>query len=372
MDTQITADSPISNVTNGHAGPAPKSTTDQMIDDALGFLAETDPQKPPTKKPPAKKPQEEPQPELEPEPDEEAPLEPAEPQPGEDEPEPDEEASTQGSRDEPFTIKDLPEDKYIEVKVDGEKVVVSLKEALSGYIREKTFSARINKTKMLTDQAQAYIGKAKQLQERVKTEFQSFVRDPDQIFEFFIASEDREQVLEAVAQRYALMLRRFREAPHEKLAYQRQRDVRRLEWERQQFEAQKQREVQQKEQAELQQRAQSIFRPGWEDGLRRAGFPQPTKELWEEVLVRVKQRADSGHQITSEDVSEFVVRAVKLLELPPKGKRPAPAPKPAQLPRATRPDNTNGRGRDWSAMPAHERRRDPDYFLRNLKTRDFR
>lgn len=362
-------------LTNG-AAPTPtappKSTTDQMIDDALGFLSDSTPendnQKPPGRKPPTKKP-----PEPEPQPDEEVPLEPV--APGDDEPdvEPEDEPEDtgQGSRDEPFTIKDLPDNKFIELKVDGEKTVVSLQELASGYIREKTFSARINKTQYLTNQAQAALGKAKEVQDRVRTEFQAFVRDPDQIFDFFLASEDREKVLEAVAQRYALMLRRFREAPHEKLAYQRQRDQQRLQWERDQFESHKRAELEQRQRAESAQRAQAIFRPGWEDGLRRAGFPQPTQQLWDEVLVRVRQRADSGHQITSEDVSEFVVRAAKLLELPPKGKRPAPAPKP-QLPRARRADNTNGHGKDWSAMPAHERRKDPDYFLRTLKAKDFR
>jgi hypothetical protein len=274
-----------------------------------------------------------------------------------------------GSKEDPFTVKDLPKDAFIELKVDGEKLTVSMDELAAGYIREATFNQRINKTKQLADEAQAALGKAKETQQKTRDAFREFVSDPEQLYEFFLASEDREQILQDVAVRYAALVRKFRENPAEKLAFQRQRDVQRLNAEREHFEAQKRAEMEEKQRNEMVQRAQSIFRPGWEAGLRKAGFPQPTKELYEEVMVRCNQRAATGAPVTSDDVTDFVVRAAKLLELPPASARGKPKPAPAAPPK---PKPEAARKSAWADVPVSKKRRDPEFFLQNLKSRDFR
>jgi ribosomal protein L17 len=282
----------------------------------------------------------------------------------------DEEAhDTRGSKEEPFTVKDLPADKFIELKVDGEKKVVSLAELASGYIGQQTINQRLNQTKKLTDEAQALAAKAKEERTTVKRALSEFLKDPDQLFEYFNDTADREKILEAVAVKYAEQVTRFRKNPEERLRFERARDEARLAWERQQWEQQVQAEAHAKQQAEMQQRAESIFRPGWEQGLKRAGFPQPTKELYEEVLVRCNQRAASGAEVTTDDVAEFTYRACKLLELKPKGaQKPRPAPAPAPREAAPR---RNGKD-PWKDKPARERVKDNDYFLKNLRSRDFR
>lgn len=354
---------------NGASAPSsPSGTGDSFVDSALeAFEALSEPSGRRTR--PAE-PREQPQ---EPEGDEDdgQDVEGLESQPDNDNAEPeeteeDEGHDTRGSEDDPFTVKDLPADKFIELKVDGEKIKVSLSEMAAGYIREKTFSARINKTKQLADEAQQAVHAAKQMQARVASEFREFVGDPDQLFEFFTKTEAREQVFEQAAMRYAGLLKRFRENPHERLAYERQRDVERLNAEREHFESQKRAEHEQRVRKEQTEAALRVFKPGWEAGLRRAGFPQATQALWDEVMVRCDQRVKSGARVTSDDVTEFVVRAAKLLELPPASKtRPRSAPSKAPPPRARQKDR-------WSEMSPAERRRDPEYFLRNLKPRDFR
>lgn len=272
-----------------------------------------------------------------------------------------------GSRDKPFSIKDLPRDKFIELKVDGEKTVVSLEDLAQGYVREQTFSRRINKTRQLADEAQAAVQRAQEVPKRVAQEFQTWVRDPEQILTFFLATEEREMVLETAARQYAMMRKRFRENPQERLAFERSRDKERLQMERDSFEKQRRDAEEAKSQTAARAQAEAIFKPGWEAGLRKAGFPTPTKDLYTEVALRCQQRVRSGEDLTSQDVETFVLRACRLLELPPAtAKKPAPVPAP-------KPNGQKPRRRDdWSDKPAHERRRDPDYFLKSLRTSDFR
>ena len=287
-----------------------------------------------------------------------------EPEVGDEE---DEAHDTRGSKEDPFSVKDLPRDKFIELKIDGEKTVVSLDEMAAGYIREQTFSSRINKTKQLADEAQAAVHAAKQMQQRVASEFREFIQDPDQLFEFFTKTEQREQVFEAAAMRYAGLLKRFRENPHERLAYERQRDVERLNAEREHFESQKRAEYEARTKKAQTEAALRVFKPGWEAGLRKAGFPQQTQALWDEVMLRCDQRVRSGHQVSSDDVAEFVARAAKLLELPPASKT-----RPKTTAQAASPAPRREKKDRWSDMTPSQRRNDPEYFLRNLRPRDFR
>jgi hypothetical protein len=367
---------PTESGTNGAAQPAPARGADSFVDsalEALGDLAGPDNN---NGRAPAK-PRTEPQ-----RPDgEDADAEVEEPLGTDAEDEDDEhgeqdadgDAEThdpRGSKEEPFSVKDLPADKFIELKVDGEKTVVSLSELAAGYIREQTFSQRINRTKALADEAQAHLTRAKETQTSVREALREFVNDPDQLYDYFLATEDREKVLEAVAQRYAGQLRRFRENPQERLYFQRERDQARLQAEREHFEREKQQELQARQQQEQQERAFKVFKPGWEAGLKKAGFPTPTPELWEEVQVRCNQRHRAGHPVTSDDVAEFVHRAAKLLELPPRSaKKPKPAP---AAPLKDREAQRRRKDNPWADAPQSKRTKDPDYFLRNLRGRDFR
>jgi hypothetical protein len=358
---------------NGASAPA-KSGTDALIDSALDFLSGEGPANDTAEKTRSKPKTPERQPA-----ERDEPEEGEEPIGGEDAPETetegegDEEGTGEeherGSKEEPFSVKDLPKNKFIELKVDGEKTVVSLSELADGYIRERTFSARINRTKALADEAQAMVQQATELPKRLRSEFQSFIGDPEQIYDFFLGTEEREQTFARAAERYALLLRRFRENPHERLAFQRQRDTERLTKEREAWESQKRAVESERQRKESFQRTLSIFKPGWETGLRKAGFPTPTKALYNEVMVRCRQLADSGGQVTSDDVAMFTERAAKLLELPrASDKRPKPPPQSA----APKPKGADKRVRAWDTMPAHERKKNPDYFLQSLRPKDFR
>ena len=278
------------------------------------------------------------------------------------------EDDTRGTQADPFTVKDLPSDKYIEVKIDGQKEVVPLSELASGYIREQTFSRRLNESRALTERAQAMVQAAQAFPERLRAQFREWTQSPEQVLEFFLDSHDRENVLEKVARKYAEMRIQHREQPEARLAFERARDQRRLQQERERFEAEQRAVLEQRQQQEAQQRARAVWEPGWNEGLRRAGFPTVTPELQEEVMVRCRQRIDAGRPVTSDDIAEFVARAAKLLELPRGGQKPQPAPKPP--PKPERP--AARRQGDWDKVPRHQRARSVDFFLSGLKPRDFR
>jgi hypothetical protein len=90
------------------------------------------------------------------------------------------------------------------------------------------------------------------------------------------------------------------------------------------------------------------------------------------VNLRLNQRHQAGKTITPSDVAEFTYRAAKLLELPPgnQNKRPRPVPAPV-APKAARTSGSK-RGDPWADKPKHKKVNDPDWFLKNLRPRDFR
>ncbi len=279
-----------------------------------------------------------------------------------------------GSRSEPFSVKDLPEDRFIKLKIDGEEAVVSFKELAEGHIRQKTFDQRITRTKQLADEAQAHLVRLNETREQLRAATREFLYDPEQLYEYFTESEEREAVVMQLAQRLAAQVRTHRENPQARLEYERQRSERKLRAEQERWQAQKQAEQQAAAQREAQERFEKVFRPGWSDGLKRAGFPDTSgphgQQLWDEVMVRLNQRHQTGKAIEPADVAEFVYRAAKLLELPPKSaKKPRPAPAPSPK------DRTAGapRGRDpWAGKTRNAKLKDPEFFLKNLRPRDFR
>lgn len=373
-------------VIEGGIGSSRPGSTDALVDAAMDALddfpatAREKPENDNARKQPARKREAEPA-DGEGESDEEQALpspEDEEEEGEEEDPEgeaaEEEEHDTRGSKEDPFSVKDLPKDKFIELKVDGEKVTVSFDELASGYIREQTFTRRVNKTKMLADEAAAMVAKARDTQTRVRQELRAFLHDPEQLYDFFLASDEREQVFEQAARKYAELRRAHRERPDERLAFQRRRDQERLAYEREQWESQKRAEVEERTRKEQLERARVVFEPGWHAGLRKAGFPDVAgpagQALWDEVIIRCNQKHARGEQVTSDDVTDFVVRAAKLLELPPRGgkKRPQPAP----LPERTREPARSKKRDPWEGKSQKEKLRSPDFFLRNLKLRDFR
>lgn len=281
---------------------------------------------------------------------------------------------TRGSKDNPLKVKDLSDEIHVEVKVDGKTETVTLKEALDGYVGQKTINQRLNQAKAFADEVQQLQARVTEERQKLTSAVREVLSDPDQLYDYLMATEEREQgVLFRLAHRYAEQTRQFRQNPEQRLAFQRQRDIARIQAEREHFENQRREQIEAQQRKEAEARAVSIFKPGWESGLKRAGFPQmdasQQQTLLQEVMLRCEQRQRAGKEVTSDDVAEFVTRAVKILELPPKGaQRPRPAPA-----RAPKDRPAQRRGEDpWAGKSSREKLKSPDFFLKGLKPRDFR
>lgn len=296
------------------------------------------------------------------------------------EPEPEPLLGTKGTREDPLTLKDLPEDKWLKVKVDGELQLVNLREALEGsYLRPQAFDRLLSKANRAKTEAESIARDAVEHQTRFRQGFDMWIRDPAKVFGMML--DQHEDVLEQVAIKYAelrksetenptLRQQRIFGAQQRKIAEDRQR----TQQERQQWEAQR-------AQTEARDAAMRELKPGYEAGIKELGFPTVTQELRTHIhaFLQVARGQNSGRPLTPADVRDAVVRAGRYLGIAPAApaaaparaaaapaRAPAPAarprPAPAQMATPTRPQPSSN-GSRWDGVPQSHRFNNLDYFL---------
>jgi hypothetical protein len=364
----------------------------------------------------ARKPEPEPEEEPEDEEDEE-PLAAAD-----DETEPETEAETEpeskawsvpdgkGSKDAPLTLKDLPDELFVELAINGEKVTVDLKEAGRGYMRRQAFDQQVSKIKQGLTDAHDIAEKAVSAQEQMKRHidqtrqgFSAFVKEPKRVLAALFDNvpdkrrivealiEDHEDIYEELAFSYAEF--RQREDALQKDGYQhararraKDRDQRRtqreqasLAEERRQIAAERQRWEQEREErtrttqeSEKKQAAAraafALLKPGLDAGLLALGLKDLTPELDQELQVRlqVTKRVNGGKALTADDVKKAVLRAGEVLGIKPGMKRPAPAPA-GSAPRKQAADpqrkTATNSSKSWDDVPRNERVRDLEWYM---------
>lgn len=274
-----------------------------------------------------------------------------------------------GTREEPLTIKDLPDDKlFLELKVDGEKVVVSMREAVEGaYLRPQAFDRMLSKANHAKEEAEQIATAAVTHQENFRAGFNKFITNPESLFTMMLAKH--ENVLHEVAVRYAEMRAREQQDPTLQHKRRTEQERREIEQERQRTAAERQQWETTRRSTEAAESALRELKPGYEAGLKAAGFPTVTPELKQEIRVRLGVVRGAKGRISADDVKEAVVRAARFLAAggtpspaAPQPERPAkarPAPSPMAAPRA--PARPNGR-KDFSAMSQNRRLQDPDWY----------
>lgn len=291
--------------------------------------------------------------------------------------------STKGTREDPLTLKDLPEDKWIKVKVDGETQLVSLREAMEGaYLRPQAFDRLLSKANRAKTEAEQIARDAVEHQSRFRQGFDLWIRDPGKVFSMML--DQHEEVLEQVAIKYAEL--RKSEAENPMLRQQRifaaqnrkiQEERQRTQQERQEWETRRARE-------EAASAALRELKPGYEAGLKELGFPNVTAELSAEIRARlqVARAQRGGAALTAGDVRDAVVRAGRYLGIAPAAAaapapasaparpaapapvppaRPRPAPAPMATPQRPPPNGNNGVSR-WDNVSQARRFQDPDFF----------
>ena len=245
----------------------------------------------------------------------------------------DEEADTRGTKEDPISVKDLPADKFIKLKIDGKEETVSLRELGDGYIREQTFRGKLKEIKDVP-------GKLDQLEQSFKErltgqrgQVNKLLSSPDKLFEFYTQSDETEAVGMELAKRFAQLAAAEKANPLAKQQRQLARKEALLEQQRKDHERTTREQETQRQASEASQRRAAALKPVWEEALKEAGFPKPTSELYELVNVNVTAQAKKlGRPVSPAEFKAIALRAIKFLDLKPGGNKPAPAPKPTKTP----------------------------------------
>lgn len=256
--------------------------------------------------------------------------------PGEgEEGEEDDRATSKGSKADPFTVKDLPEDRYIKVKIDGGKEeAVSMRELADGYIRFETFAKRVGTAATAIQQAEGTVRELQEKHGNVRTQVNQLLGDPKKLLDFYLGDSENEGIFRAAATEYAQRHAKWKANPQERAAWERDRDAGKLKKEREDFENQKRTQTEAQQRSESNARRSAELKPGWDAGLKEAGFPNVTSDFQDHVRAILSVvGARSGKPVTADDVKAAVIKTAKLLGSEP-GK---PKPKPAVIaPKAKR------------------------------------
>lgn len=239
-----------------------------------------------------------------------------------------------GSRAAPYTVKTLP-DAFVTLKIDGEEQVVPLREMTDGYMRQEAFHKRMNQVAQLTERAKEAGERFKTESERFRSSFTSLINSPDELFSFL--DDHSPEVLDAVSRKQLQRIMAWQNDPQARIAHEYDKRQRALEKQRERLEAERGEYQRTRQEQEAHQRYLAEFKPGYEAGMKRAGYPKVTDELRETVKGLIAAKRASAGKVTAKDVEEAVVRAARAVGAETvAARKPAPAPvaapgrKPAQ------------------------------------------
>lgn len=269
-----------------------------------------------------------------------------------------------GQRDKPFALTDLPEDRYIEIKIDGAKEVVSLRELASGHIRRRAFNKFANTANAAADEALEIARASVEAQKRVYDERDALFGTPKHLFDYMM--ERHPEALEKVARAYAAVWENWEKNPDARRHYEWTRQQRQIAAERQRFQQEKAQHEKQVTETKAAQAELERLKPTMQRVMRELGFPKVTPKFRETVNILCEAaRRTNGGKLDADDLRDALYQAHKLhpAESPVQERRPAPAPIAPPKPRA--PNGRPGNGKtDWSQVSYARKMSDPDFFLR--------
>jgi hypothetical protein len=283
---------------------------------------------------------------------------------------PPEQESDEGTKKKPYVRDDLPEDRFVKVKVDGQETVVSLRDLADGYAGQKAIQQRLERIGLERQAMTREVESAKDEVKKTNDHFRAMLSDPEEFYQL-LSHADFEPTLHVLAKKRWDDLAMWRKNPSARAEFERQRNERAFQQQQQRMQQQQQLQAQaQQEQQQLEHRTK-VIKPGWEEGLRRAGNPDvnhpeflPLAQTFLDLATKKERMA------TTDEVASAVVRAAKALGLKPLGAG-APPPKKNIIPSrsAAAPNQPrNGKGR-WDAIPRQQRTNNPDYFMTGMKLR---
>lgn len=361
--------------TKGERRQAEAEVDELLNDDAIGFRDADEPEEPEEDEPaPARRRKAE-----EPEEEEEAPkAKPKAPKP-EAEPEEDEEpapAREEGTKKKPHRRDDLPEDVFVEVKVDGEKHVVNLKELADGYSGQKAVAQRLAKLGEERATMQRHVAEARKEVQANGDYFAKLLRDPDRMYEVLTQSDEFEATLQKLFSRRYDDLTLWEKNPSARAKFLFDRNQRVIQNQQRQLEERQQALQNETRQRAVEKHRMEVIRPGYQEGLKRAGLigqqvDHPDFVKTAQMWVDKRQQELGQAPITVDDVAKAVHMAARILGIkpqqPPPPKRPIIPAKEEQ--RRAKVSGKAPDGRSWEDIPRARRAMDPDYLMRGSRLR---
>lgn len=272
-------------------------------------------------------------------------------------------AKGKGTREAPLRHKDLPADKFVEVKTaDGQRVVVNLKDALSGtFMSRDKVDQEVHVAKAAQERARTIAERAIEHQRQANAGVQATLRNPEALVKALV--EHNMPVLHQVAKAYALM----RKDPSLREGLLQAIREERVNAQGQEVERKRKQLEQQEQESAQQAQLERTLKPAYRQGLKEAGILRDadvTDELRDGIRMRFQfLQAKHGRAPTAEEMRWCVTDAAKALKAAGKLKAP-PRPRavPTPPPEQQTPRATNGK-KDWSKVPHEARMRDPDFLF---------
>ena len=286
----------------------------------------------------------------------EEPAEPAEAKPEADRPWP----KDKGTREKPLALKDLPDDTFVSVQVDGKRETISLKEYAQGVIRMESFHGAYNRAHQAYEEVTQIAQKAIQEREAIRNDLRALFRAPQRMFKHLFDHHPREML--DLGRLIAQQFKAWNEDPEAQRAHEDGIQQRQLQAERDRLQQERQRWDEQQQSARAAAEAKRAWAPVYEKVMKEAGFPKLTPEFQEDVkafLEHAKSKVPDG-KITAEVFEAVFRRVLKMHRLERVADRQPAAP--VNPPRQATPKN--GKGRDWDGVSTYEKMRGTDFFLR--------
>lgn len=267
-----------------------------------------------------------------------------------------------GTREKPLTIKDLPDDVYVQVKVDGKQDTVSLKEYAQGIIRMESFHGAYNKANQAYQDATEIAQKSLEERQKIRDGVKGLFKTPKQMFDYYMEHYPDEAV--ELGRMIALQFKEWNETPGARETHKAMIRERQLAAERERF--QRERENWERGQHESRAKAEAAerFRPAHNEAMKEAGFPKITEKFKRTMHALLNIEQNSGQPLTPERYKEIFAEALSIAkpEDTVAGRKPPPSADPPRRPNPSRP--ANGKTPDWNTMSHRERLRHPEFFLR--------
>jgi hypothetical protein len=293
------------------------------------------------------------------EPEEKAPKVAA---PKGDEPEPEEARpwpKDKGTRDKPLELKELPEDVFVRVKIDGQKDVVNLKEYASGIVRMETFHASLSRAKNAYEEASEIAHESLQERQAIRDYFQEVFKTPAKLFQRLM--QDPDEMVE-LGKMIAAQYKEWHENPSALMEHKHRLRQRVLDERERRIQEQGERSESERRAARVKAEAIERWKPVHAEAMQENGFPKLTKAFQKKfnALFRAEWE-ETGGKVTPETYKELF-REVLKLEKPVSTAQDRKPPPQADPP--TRPRQNGGSAKpDWSKMSVQQKLRHPKFLM---------